>query len=81
MAEFIFQINYLYTAWSQNLDMHDCFRNWAYDGKGNFTPHLIGENQEAYDIRIVDLDQDGDFDLLVAGRASNNVAWYENPRQ
>ena len=22
------------------------------DGQGNFTSHLIGENQEAYDIRI-----------------------------
>ena len=51
------------------------------DGKGNFTPHLIGEKQEAYDIRTVDLDVDGDLDLLIAGRASNNVVWYENPRQ
>ena len=51
------------------------------DGKGNFKPHLVGENQEAYDIRTVDLDGDGDLDLLIAGRASNNVVWYENPRQ
>lgn len=51
------------------------------DGKGNFAPHLVGENQEAYDIRTVDLDADGDLDVLIAGRASNNVVWYENPRQ
>ena len=51
------------------------------DGKGNFKPHVVGENQEAYDIRTVDLDGDGDLDLLIAGRASNNVVWYENPRQ
>ena len=28
-----------------------------------------------------DYDLDGDLDLLLAGRASNNVAWYENPRK
>jgi hypothetical protein len=49
------------------------------DGRGNFKPHLVGENQQAYDIRVIDLDKDGDLDLVVAGRASNNVVWYENP--
>ncbi|MEZ6063366.1 MAG: VCBS repeat-containing protein [Planctomycetaceae bacterium] len=49
------------------------------DGKGGFLRHIVGENQQAYDIRAVDLDNDGDPDLLVAGRASNNVVWYENP--
>ncbi len=49
------------------------------DGRGNFKSHLIGENQQAYDIRVIDLDKDGDLDLVVAGRASNNVVWYENP--
>ncbi|MDE0864775.1 MAG: VCBS repeat-containing protein [Rubripirellula sp.] len=51
------------------------------NGKGSFTKHLVGQNQEAYDIRAVDLDIDGDLDLLIAGRGSNNVVWYQNPRQ
>jgi len=51
------------------------------DGNGLFKRHLIGDNQEAYDIRAIDLDQDSDLDLLVAGRGSNNVVWYENPTQ
>ncbi len=49
------------------------------DGHGEFTTHVIGENQQAYDLRVTDLDSDGDLDLVVAGRASNNVVWYENP--
>lgn len=51
------------------------------DGQGNFSRHLIGSGQEAYDIRAVDFDRDGDLDLLVAGRASDNVVWFENPSQ
>lgn len=49
------------------------------DGKGKFKSHLIGEKQQAYDIRVIDMDNDGDLDLVVAGRASNNVVWYQNP--
>lgn len=48
------------------------------DGKGHFTEHRIGDNQSAYDIRLVDMDGDGDPDILVAGFESNNVIWYEN---
>ena len=29
----------------------------------------------------LDLDVDGDLDLVIAGRASNNLIWYENPRK
>lgn len=49
------------------------------DGKGNFTTHIIGREQAAYDLRAVDMDADKDLDLLVAGQASRNVVWYENP--
>jgi len=49
------------------------------DGKGNFTAHVIGTEQAAYDIRALDMDGDSDIDLLIAGQVSRNVVWYENP--
>ena len=49
------------------------------DGRGKFTTHIVGREQESYDIRAVDMDLDSDLDLLIAGRASLNVVWYENP--
>lgn len=49
------------------------------DGTGKFKTHIVGRDQEAYDIRAVDMDLDQDLDLLIAGRRSNNVVWYENP--
>ena len=48
------------------------------DGKGNFTMHPISLDQAAYDIRLVDMDGDGDLDVLIAGQQSQNVVWYEN---
>lgn len=48
------------------------------DGKGNFSRHVIGENQSSYDIRAVDMDGDDDLDLLIAGHHSKNIVWYEN---
>ncbi|MBC8353141.1 MAG: VCBS repeat-containing protein [Planctomycetes bacterium] len=48
------------------------------DGRGNFTTHIIGTNQAAYDIRAIDMDGDNDVDLLIAGQLSQNVVWYEN---
>ncbi|MEA2874343.1 MAG: hypothetical protein QOH67_4319 [Hyphomicrobiales bacterium] len=48
------------------------------DGKGRFQEHRIGDNQSAYDIRLVDMNGDGALDVLVAGFESNNVIWYEN---
>ena len=49
------------------------------DGKGNFSTHIIANEQAAYDIRAIDIDSDGDLDILVAGQHSNNVVWYESP--
>ena len=48
------------------------------DGKGKFRTHRIGEDQAAYDVRLADMDKDGDLDILVAGQESRNVVWYEN---
>lgn len=50
------------------------------DGTGAFSKHIVGKDQESYDIRAIDMDVDGDLDLLIAGRGSKNVVWYENPR-
>ena len=45
---------------------------------GICTTHHIHEDQVAYDIRLVDMDNDTDLDVLIAGQASKNVVWYEN---
>ncbi len=49
------------------------------DGEGVFDRQDLDLDQESYDLRAVDMDGDGDLDLLNAGRATGNVAWYENP--
>ena len=40
---------------------------------------IIGDDQAAYDIRLVDMERDGDLDALIAGQQSKNVVWYETP--
>tara|TARA_Y100000588_G_scaffold326424_1_gene360843 strand:- start:871 stop:2040 length:1170 start_codon:yes stop_codon:yes gene_type:complete len=49
-------------------------------GKGVFRNHdiEIGNGQEAYDLKAIDLNRDGRLDLLLAGRNSNNAVWYIN---
>ena len=49
------------------------------NGKGQFTKRIIGRKQGSYDTRAIDMDDDGDLDVLIAGHTSNNVVWYENP--
>ncbi len=53
-------------------------RWWENKGGGKFNPHDIdvGNDQEAYDLKITDLDDDGLPDILLAGRASNNAVVY-----
>ena len=48
-------------------------------GDGTFSLNTLDDNQESYDLRHVDMDGDGDMDILNAGRGSQNVVWYENP--
>ncbi|NQU12109.1 VCBS repeat-containing protein [bacterium] len=52
-----------------------CFLN---DGKGNFRMVIVDPNQQAYDAKAVDLDGDGDLDILLSGQFSGNLVWYEN---
>ena len=47
------------------------------DGNARFTPHVLSENQSAYDIKIYDLEGDGDLDLLVAGQFTNNIVIFK----
>ena len=61
------QLKFEKAAWFEN------------DGKGKFNTHIINDDQAAYDIRLVDMDKDGDLDVLIAGQHSKNVVWYENP--
>lgn len=49
------------------------------DGKEKFTRMVIDEKQGSYDIRIIDMDKDGDLDILLAGASNRNIVWYENP--
>ena len=50
------------------------------NGSGLYKTHEIdvGSNQEAYDLKAVDLNKDGRLDLILAGRNSNNAVWYIN---
>jgi hypothetical protein len=46
---------------------------------GWFTPHVIATNLHySVAIHVVDLDRDGDMDLLLAARDGNSITWYEN---
>jgi len=50
------------------------------DGKGVFAAHDIDttNQQEAYDLKAVDLDADSRLDLILAGRETRNAVWYRN---
>lgn len=56
-------------AWYENID-----------GQGTFgTPQILTNAVDSPQaIRSVDLDKDGDFDILSASFGDNKIAWYEN---
>lgn len=53
-------------------------RWWENKGGGKFQPHDIdvGNGQDAYDLKIADLDGDGLPDILLAGKDSKNAVVY-----
>ena len=55
---------------------HSCLM--GVDARGTFNSHVIGKDQGRYDTRAVDMDGDGDLDLLIAGHGRKNVVWPEN---
>lgn len=69
-----------------DLDFVSCSSNlngvaawYENDGKGKFTKHVIDNAQSSYDIRLNDIDKDGDLDILIGGHSNQNIVWYENP--
>lgn len=53
-------------------------RWWENVGGGKFQAHDldIGNDQQAYDLKIIDLNGDGRLDVLLAGRQSKNAVCY-----
>lgn len=51
------------------------------DGKGRFQAHVVDRQQSSYDLRLLDMDNDGDSDILLAGHDSGNIVWYCNPHK
>jgi hypothetical protein len=51
---------------------------WENDGLGHFTKRNIDQVNGAEEIRVVDLDADGDLDLVGAMQTKDEIAWWEN---
>jgi hypothetical protein len=49
------------------------------DGNENFTPHTIATSANGpASVYAVDVDGDGDMDVLSASQDDDKIAWYEN---
>ena len=55
-------------------------RRWyENDGSQSFTERIITAHAiEAYSVFAIDVDGDGDIDVLAAAKSDDTVAWYEN---
>ena len=52
---------------------------WENNGSGSFTKHSISDEVSAlWSIYAVDLDRDGDKDLLIADSGNHDIVWYRN---
>ena len=52
---------------------------WENDGVGNYTIKLLdGNNYWTREVDAIDLDQDGDLDLITTIWVSGKILWYEN---
>ena len=48
-------------------------------GQPTFTDHTISTSADgAYDVHAVDVDGDGDMDVLSTSHQDDKIAWYEN---
>ena len=58
---------------------HNDLAWWQNNGSGNFSKrHIDGSVSALWSIYPVDVDGDGDIDLLIADSGNNNIVWYRN---
>jgi len=52
---------------------------WRNDGSGNFSRQTIdGSVTAMWSVFPVDMDGDGDYDLIISDSGNHNIAWYKN---
>lgn len=52
---------------------------WENDGSESFTEHTVSTgNTTPIDIKAIDLDEDGDMDVIATWQTGNKVLWFDN---